>query len=229
VFNKSTKWKFEGATKSVTLAWFQDWTVSYPNGENIALVRRAGSPKRLGCIGLILGQQRIRGENKGDNESFLRRSFCGASFSMYCPEASRASATSAGWPTAHAKICSHSAVFCSTSRRQHPMHRPRTSLLPGRAPSAKAQCTSSNGSPLPRSCSRKPDCHVLMTRPDRLLNPATLACLFPCSRQVCPEVADSTTRAKGLRIAGRCTLSSALFLGAALLSQPTATEAVENP
>jgi hypothetical protein len=53
VFNKTTKWKFSGATKYVTLAWFQDWTVSYPNGENIALVpSESGQPEEVGMYWL---------------------------------------------------------------------------------------------------------------------------------------------------------------------------------
>ncbi|MCU1304933.1 MAG: hypothetical protein JWQ87_5217 [Candidatus Sulfotelmatobacter sp.] len=42
VFNKKTKWKFSGSTGYVTLAWLQGWSVSYPNGENIALIPSAG-------------------------------------------------------------------------------------------------------------------------------------------------------------------------------------------
>lgn len=104
---------------------------------------------------------------------------------MYYPEASPASATSAGWPTAAEKTCCHSAVFCFTSHCQQPRHRPSTSLRLGRAPSAKAPCTSCNDSPLPKSSSRKPDSHILMTRPDPSLNSATLAGLSPCSLNVC--------------------------------------------
>ena len=53
VFTKMTKWKFPGATKYVTLAWFQDWTVSYPNGENVALVPSdGGQPDEVGMYWL---------------------------------------------------------------------------------------------------------------------------------------------------------------------------------
>jgi len=53
VFNKMTKWKFPGAIKYVSLAWFQDWTVSYPSGENIALVPAAGGqPEEVGMYWL---------------------------------------------------------------------------------------------------------------------------------------------------------------------------------
>ena len=30
LFNKNTKWKMPGATKSITLSWIQDWSVKYP-------------------------------------------------------------------------------------------------------------------------------------------------------------------------------------------------------
>lgn len=68
--------------------------------------------------------------------------------------------------------------------------------------------------------------HVFMTRPDRLLDPTTLACVSPCSLPVFLEgekncYADSTTRAEGPCMPGARTLSSVPFLGAALLSQPT--------
>jgi hypothetical protein len=138
--------------------------------------------------------------------------------------------------TAHARTCSHSAVFCFTSRRrQQPMHRPRTSLLPGSAPSAKARCASSNDSPLPRSSSRKPDWHVLMTRPDRLLNPATLACVFPCSLQVCPEVGKRLLCRFNhqRRMASQAWLMHTFFgpipPRRAPFATTAATEAVENP
>ncbi len=53
VFNKTTKWKFSGATGYVTLKWFQDWSVSYPNGENIALVPSdGGQPEEIGMYWL---------------------------------------------------------------------------------------------------------------------------------------------------------------------------------
>jgi hypothetical protein len=54
VFNKNTKWKLPGATKSVTLSWIQDWTVKYPNGENIALVPAEGGapPEEMGMYWL---------------------------------------------------------------------------------------------------------------------------------------------------------------------------------
>ena len=53
VFNKTTKWKFPGAAKSVTLAWIQDWTISYLNGENIALVpAEGGQPTEVGMYWL---------------------------------------------------------------------------------------------------------------------------------------------------------------------------------
>ena len=88
----------------------------------------------------------------------------------------------------------------------------KLSQLPGRVLSAKAPCTSSNDSLLPRSPSRKPDSHVLMTRPDRSLNPATLACLPPCSLNVCsalhnkPSCPPINPRSMP-RVSARCPLS----------------------
>ena len=105
---------------------------------------------------------------------------------MYYPEVSHAFATLAGWPTAHAAICSHSAVFFFTSRSRPLRHRPRTSSPPGSALAAKARCTSSNDSPLPNSSSLSPSLQVHMTHPDPPRNPATLACLFPRVPDVCP-------------------------------------------
>jgi hypothetical protein len=107
---------------------------------------------------------------------------------MYYPEASRASAMSAGWPTAAEKTCCH---FCRLLLHQSPPATQASSLnqpTTWRCPLCQGPCTSSNDSPLPRSSSRKPDSHVLMTRPDRSLNPATLACLPPCSLNVCPAL-----------------------------------------
>src|SRR5262249_31117752 len=46
LFNKDTRWKMPGAKDFISLAWIQDWTVKYNQGENIALVReQGGSPK----------------------------------------------------------------------------------------------------------------------------------------------------------------------------------------
>lgn len=53
LFNKNTKWKMPGATTSITLAWVQEWTVSYPNAENVALVPSdGGPPEELGMYWL---------------------------------------------------------------------------------------------------------------------------------------------------------------------------------
>ena len=53
VFNKNTKWKIPGATKSITLSWIQDWSVKYPNGENIALIpAEGGDPQEMGMYWL---------------------------------------------------------------------------------------------------------------------------------------------------------------------------------
>ena len=53
LFNKNTKWKMPGATKSITLSWIQDWSVKYPNGENIALIpAEGGDPQEMGMYWL---------------------------------------------------------------------------------------------------------------------------------------------------------------------------------
>jgi hypothetical protein len=53
IFNKNTKWKMPGATKSITLSWIQDWSVEYPNGENIALIpAEGGAPEEMGMYWL---------------------------------------------------------------------------------------------------------------------------------------------------------------------------------
>lgn len=53
LFNKNSKWKMPGATKSITLSWIQDWSVKYPNGENIALIPvEGGDPQEMGMYWL---------------------------------------------------------------------------------------------------------------------------------------------------------------------------------
>jgi hypothetical protein len=53
VFNSNTKWKMPGATGYITLKWMQDWAVSYPKAENIALVpAQGGAPDETGMYGL---------------------------------------------------------------------------------------------------------------------------------------------------------------------------------
>jgi len=53
VFNKTSKWRMPGATKSITLTWIQDWTVSYPNAENLALLPAGGGqPEEMGMYWL---------------------------------------------------------------------------------------------------------------------------------------------------------------------------------
>src|SRR6266481_973059 len=142
---------------------------------------------------------------------------------MFYPEVCRASATSAGWPTADARTCSLSVVFCSTSHHPQPMYRLQTNLPPGSAHSAKVPCTSSSDSPLSRSSSRKPDSHVLMTRPDRSLNPATLAGISPCSLNVCPRASEQTIlpcnrpTLHGLGAGPMCTLHLFAALSVAIL------------
>ena len=51
LFNKDTRWKMPGARDFISLAWIQDWTVKYNDGENIALVpEQGGGPKELGMF-----------------------------------------------------------------------------------------------------------------------------------------------------------------------------------
>jgi hypothetical protein len=38
LFNRSTYWKLPGAKTFIDLAWLQDWTISYKEGENVALI-----------------------------------------------------------------------------------------------------------------------------------------------------------------------------------------------
>lgn len=53
VFNSRTKWKMPGAKDYITLKWIQDWTVTYNNAENIALVpAEGGAPDGVGIYGL---------------------------------------------------------------------------------------------------------------------------------------------------------------------------------
>lgn len=59
VFNNNTKWKMPGAKDYVTLKWVQDWTVTYPKAENIALVPVDWSaPEELGMYGLSSWQSK---------------------------------------------------------------------------------------------------------------------------------------------------------------------------
>jgi hypothetical protein len=53
VFNSNTKWQMPGAKGYITLKWLQDWMVSYPKAENIALVpAQGGAPDESGMYGL---------------------------------------------------------------------------------------------------------------------------------------------------------------------------------
>jgi hypothetical protein len=42
VFSKTTRWQFPGATKVATLKFFQDFSVTYNDQENVALVPSDG-------------------------------------------------------------------------------------------------------------------------------------------------------------------------------------------
>ena len=51
LFNKDTNWKMPGAKTFINLAFVQDWTVKYNEGENIGLVPEGGgSPDQLGIF-----------------------------------------------------------------------------------------------------------------------------------------------------------------------------------
>jgi hypothetical protein len=52
LFNKTTRWKLPGAKDFMTLTWVQDWTVSYNQVENIALVAEDDSSEKLGMFRL---------------------------------------------------------------------------------------------------------------------------------------------------------------------------------
>jgi hypothetical protein len=141
----------------------------------------------------------------------------------------------AGWLIARAEICSRSAVSCSTSRQQQATYHPRISPPPGSVPSAKAPCTLSNDSPLPRSSCWKPESRALMTLPDRLLKSATVACLLPCSPQLCPELKTKLLcRFNHRRETASHTWLMHIFSGPALhlphsLSNSLASTAIKNP
>jgi hypothetical protein len=44
LFTKRTLWQMPGAKQPIDLKFVQDWTVSYPNGENVGLVPVNGGP-----------------------------------------------------------------------------------------------------------------------------------------------------------------------------------------
>jgi hypothetical protein len=51
LFNKNTRWKMPGATDFITLAFVQDWTVTYNEAENIGLVaEKGGGPDAFGVF-----------------------------------------------------------------------------------------------------------------------------------------------------------------------------------
>jgi hypothetical protein len=51
LFTKSTLWQMPGAMQPIDLKFVQDWTVSYPNGENVGLVPvNSGTPDSLGMF-----------------------------------------------------------------------------------------------------------------------------------------------------------------------------------
>jgi hypothetical protein len=51
LFTKGTLWQMPGAKQPIGLSFVQDWTVNYPNGENIGLVPvNSGPPDSLGMF-----------------------------------------------------------------------------------------------------------------------------------------------------------------------------------
>jgi hypothetical protein len=51
LFDGATRWKMPGAKVFITLAFVQDWTVTYDEGENIGLVpEQGGAPNELGLF-----------------------------------------------------------------------------------------------------------------------------------------------------------------------------------
>ncbi len=51
LFTKSTLWQMPGAKQPIDLKFVQDWTVRYPNGENLGLVPvNSGQPDSLGMF-----------------------------------------------------------------------------------------------------------------------------------------------------------------------------------
>ena len=54
LFNKTTKWKFPGATDYATLDFWEDWTIKYNDAENVALVPAAeGQRMKIGMYWLV--------------------------------------------------------------------------------------------------------------------------------------------------------------------------------
>lgn len=53
LFNKTTKWKFPGATDYVTLNWMQSRTIKYIDQENIALIPVEGERTNIGVYWLV--------------------------------------------------------------------------------------------------------------------------------------------------------------------------------
>lgn len=54
LFNKDTRWKMPGAKDFITLAFVQDWTVKYNEGENIGLVLEDGKDGKGDGLGMFL-------------------------------------------------------------------------------------------------------------------------------------------------------------------------------
>ncbi|MGH9611528.1 MAG: hypothetical protein ACRD4P_00460 [Bryobacteraceae bacterium] len=61
LFNKNTRWKMPGAQPFITLAFVQNWTVTYNEAENIGLVTEDGAgPSELGMYKLDSWSSNIR-------------------------------------------------------------------------------------------------------------------------------------------------------------------------
>ena len=54
LFNKDTNWKMPGATTFINLAFLQEWTVKYNEGENIGLVPQKGGGGGPDSLGMYL-------------------------------------------------------------------------------------------------------------------------------------------------------------------------------
>ena len=139
----------------------------------------------------------------------------GASGSMYYPEASPASATSAGQPQPKkpAATLPSSAPPAAASNPGFVLE-PAYYLAVPSLPRPHVRHPTTHRCPDPF---RRNHPHVLMTRPDRSLNPATLAGISPCSLNLCPALQNKPScPAIGLPslvwVPARCALSMSSHL-----------------
>lgn len=54
LFTKSTRWQMPGAKHPIDLQFVQDWTVSYPHGENVGLVAVDDTSNSSEALGMFL-------------------------------------------------------------------------------------------------------------------------------------------------------------------------------